>query len=294
MRCAPGSADFRATLPSAAGLIIRTYTIIDESLLADAPKLRVVGRAGVGLDNIDIAACRKRGIEVVYTPDANTQAVVEYVMCLLADALRPRITLAHSVDAPEWNRLREITVGQRQMNELTLGILGLGRVGQRIAAVARAIGLRVLYNDLLEFSIDQRHGAAPVDARTLFEKSDVVSIHIDGRAGNRRFVSAELLKRMKDDVLFINTSRGFLVDNLALAEVLRNHPKALAMLDVHDPEPFDATYPLLGLPNSKLYPHLASRTETAMKNMSWVVRDVTAVLEGRPPEFPAPPPPKAA
>jgi len=288
MRCAYDSAEFRAALPSASGLVVRTYTMVDESLLIHAPKLRVVGRAGVGLDNIDVAACRNRGIEVVYTPDANTQAVVEYVMCLLADALRPRITLDHAVDATTWNRLREVTVAQRQMNELTLGILGFGRVGQRVTAVARALGLWILYNDLLDFPIDQRHGGAPVSAPTLFQQSDVISIHIDGRASNRRFVNSALISLMKSDVVFINTSRGFVVDNLELAEFLRIRPQALALLDVHDPEPFDAKYPLLGLPNAKLYPHLASRTEPAMNNMSWVVKDVIAVLEGRPPEFPAP------
>jgi phosphoglycerate dehydrogenase-like enzyme len=93
---------------------------------------------------------------------------------------------------------------------------------------------------------------------------------------------------MRPSAILINTSRGFVVDNLALKEFYAANRDALAMLDVHEPEPFAADYPLLGLPNVKLFPHLASRTETAMNNMSWVVRDVVAVLEGRTPEFPAP------
>lgn len=279
---------FEALLAEASGLVVRTYTIVDEAMLAKAPKLKAVGRAGVGLDNIDVAACRRRGIEVVYTPDANTQAVVEYVIALLSDALRPRVVLTQAVDDAAWNRLRRDTVAARQMSELTLGILGLGRVGSRLATAARTIGFRVLYNDLREIPIASRQGAEPVPVERLFAESDVISIHIDGRAANRNFVGGRLLGLMKSGVLLINTSRGFVVDNLALASFLKSDLKALAMLDVHEPEPFGSDYPLLGLPNARLYPHLASRTDTAMNNMSWVVRDVLAVLEGRPAAFPAP------
>lgn len=286
--CRPGSAEFDRAIGEACGMVVRTYTIVDDKLLDRAGNLRVVGRAGVGLDNIDVAACRRRSIEVVYTPDANTQAVVEYVVCLLGDALRPRVSLEHAVDVATWNQLREETVGKRQMNQLTLGILGLGRVGKRLAEVARAIGFQVLYNDVEVMPPEQRFGAEPVDARTLFATADVVSVHVDGRPSNRKFINAELIARMKPQAIFINTSRGLVVDNLALADWLRGNPQSLAMLDVHDPEPIDEKYPLLGVPNARLYPHLASRTETAMNNMSWVVKDVIAVLEGKPPRFAAP------
>ena len=121
----------------------------------------------------------------------------------------------------------------------------------------------------------------------MFADSDVLSLHLDGRERNRRFVDEGLIRRMKPNVVFINTSRGFVVDSSALADFLRAHVQALAMLDVHDPEPFGSDYPLLGLSNARLYPHLASRTEAAMLNMSWVVRDVVAVLEGKEPEYPA-------
>lgn len=280
--------DFSEAIERASALVVRTYTIVDQELLARAPKLKVVGRAGVGLDNIDVAACRRRGIEVVYTPDANTQSVVEYVIALLCDALRPRQKMQHAVGMKEWGAFREEFIGRRQMDQLTLGILGLGRVGKRFAQVAGAIGFRVIYNDIVNIPTHLRAGAEPVDVRTLFERSDVVSIHIDGRSENEKFVSAKLIDRMRPDAIFLNTSRGLVVDNLALANWLRANAAGLAMLDVHDPEPFGADYPLLGLPNAWLYPHLASRTEAAMNNMSWVVKDVAAVLEGRGPEFPAP------
>lgn len=292
VKCAADDPRFASLIARAAGLLVRTYTVVDEPLLEKAPKLKVVARAGAGLDNIDVNACKARGIEVVYAPDANTQAVVEYVMALMLDELRPRTLLAinHSIDSSEWNRLREETVGLPQLNELTLGILGLGRVGQRLARASGGggIGMRVLYNDLLEIKPSERAGAEPVDVRQLFAVADVLSVHIDGRSSNRHFVGAELIERLKSGAIFINTARGFVVDNLALAAWLKSHPGGRAVLDVHDPEPFGPDYPLLGLPNAKLYPHLASRTETAMNNMSWVVRDVAAVLEGREPEFAAP------
>ena len=112
---------------------------------------------------------------------------------------------------------------------------------------------------------------------------------LDGRAANRGYVGDELLRAMKPDVIFLNTSRGFVVDSLTLATFLQGHPEAVALLDVHDPEPFDAAYPLLGLPNARLFPHMAASTRRADLNMSWVVRDVAAVLAGDRPRFAAPP-----
>ena len=287
--CPADDPRFPEHLATARGLVVRTYTTVDEAMLARAPGLRVVGRAGVGVDNIDVAACRARGVEVVYTPDANTQAVVEYVLCLLTGALRQPVSLAEAVETDRWKQLRDDLVSPRQLSELTLGILGLGRIGSRLAEVSAAIGFAaVVYNDLLDIPSEGRHGAVPVPVERLFAEADVVSLHIDGRASNRGFVGRSLIESMKPEVVLINTSRGFVVDNLALAAFLEANPQALALLDVHQPEPFDRDYPLLGLDNARLYPHLAAATRLAHVNMSWVVRDVAAVLEGGRPRHPAP------
>jgi phosphoglycerate dehydrogenase-like enzyme len=241
------------------------------------------------VDNIDVAACRARGVEVVYTPDANTQAVVEYVLSLLGPVLRRQISLAEAVDKGRWQQLRAELSSPRQMSELTLGILGLGRIGGRLAEVAAAIGFgRVLYNDLVEIPPARRHGAVSVPVESLFSEADIVSLHVDGRPSNRHFVGRRLIGYLKPGVTLVNTSRGFVVENQALAGFLRDNPEALALLDVHDPEPFDGTYPLLGLANARLSPHLAAATGRADLNMSWVVRDVAAVLDGDPPQHPAP------
>lgn len=286
--CNHDSSEFIEAISDAVGLVVRTYTIVDQRVLDAAPNLKVIGRAGTGLDNIDLDECRKRNIEVVYTPDANTQAVVEYVIMLLSNALRPRTLLSSSVDINDWKYLRAQTCAKRQLSDLTLGILGLGRIGKRLAEVASAIGFTVIYNDLINISSDKRFGAESVSLEQLFSDADVVSIHIDGRASNDKFVNSALIKRMKADVVFINTSRGFVVDTNSLADFLRDNPQALALIDVHEPEPFGSDYALLGLSNAKLYPHLASRTQAAMENMSWVVKDVVKVLEGSQPQYPAP------
>jgi D-3-phosphoglycerate dehydrogenase len=213
---------------------------------------------------------------------------VEYVLALLFDATRPRLTINQAIDSRQWNDLRECLVGPRQVSEMTIGLLGLGRVGGGVGRALSSLASAVIYNDLLEIEPGRRWGARPVSLEELFSTADVLSLHVDGRAANRGFVGESLIRRMKPDATLINTSRGFVVDASAVAAFLRDCPRAKAMLDVHDPEPFDQNYPLLGLANTHLYPHLASRTCSAMRNMSWVVRDVLEVLVGQRPRWPAP------
>lgn len=173
------------------------------------------------------------------------------------------------------------------MDTLSLGVLGLGRIGRRVAEVARAIGFRVRFNDVRPIAPTDRGGAEAVELETLFAESDVISLHIDGRPANRRFVDRRLVSLLKPDATLLNTCRGMVLDTEALAAHLDRHPGSQALLDVHDPEPPHADNPLWGLPNAHLLPHLASRTRQATENMSWVVRDVLAVLEGRRPRWPA-------
>jgi phosphoglycerate dehydrogenase-like enzyme len=169
-----------------------------------------------------------------------------------------------------------------------MGILGLGRIGSRVAAIAGAMGMTVLYHDLLEIPEAKRHGATPVSRERLLAEADVLSIHVDPRPANHRIVSTDLVSQLKETVIVINTARGVLVDSKALAAFLWANPRATALIDVHDPEPFGPDYPLLGLKNANISPHLAAATAAAHENMSWVVRDVVRVLRGEQPEFPAP------
>lgn len=278
---------FAPLIHRAKGLVVRTYTQVDRSMLDEAPELRVVGRAGVGLDNIDVDLCASRGVAVVHTPEANTTAVVEYVFSLIFDALRPRLFLDRPLAKQDWCELRQSLTARRQLCEITLGIYGFGRIGKRVARAATAFGARVIYHDLLEIPENERFGATPVAADELLARSDILTVHVDGRTENRHLIGAEAVKLLKDDAVVINTSRGHVVDAFALADFMVQHRAALAMLDVHDPEPIEATSPLLEIPNVHLSPHIAACTEGAHRNMGWVVKDVWRVLSGETPEFPA-------
>ena len=261
----------------------------NRALLEKSPRLKVVGRGGVGIENIDVPACRSRGVEVVYTPDANTLAVGDFVFGYILQLLRPWNFFRDKIYPPaEFKNIRN-TVRGRQLNELTIGILGMGRVGRRVGHIATSgFGMRVIYNDLLNVQNDLKFSATSVDKPTLFREADVLSLHVTMLAGNENLVGRDEIAMMKRDAILINTSRGEVLDAAALAEAIREKRLAGAAIDVFHPEPPEADFPLLGFENVLLTPHLAARTFTAMENMSWVVRDVMAVLRGEKPKFPAP------
>ncbi|TVS08960.1 MAG: 3-phosphoglycerate dehydrogenase [Phycisphaerales bacterium] len=283
----PTNPTFNEALAQADALIVRTYTAVNADLLAKAPKLRVVGRAGVGLDNIDLHACRQRSVRVVHTPGANTDAVVEFVVACMLDATRHRLYLQAPLAETDWNKLRDELVSERQLSSLTLGIYGLGRIGSRVARAAAALNMRVIYLDTRDIDPAQRHGATPVDRETLLAQSDIISLHVDARPENRNLLNADAFGRMRSNAVFINAARGFLVDPFALAEFMIAHPRATAIIDVHEPEPFGPDYPLLDIDNIHLTPHIAAATRDAKTAMSWVVKDIWKVLSGEPPEHEA-------
>ena len=280
---------FDRHLATADGLVVRTYTKVNESMLDKAPRLKVVGRGGVGLESIDLAACRRRGVQVVYTPDANTLAVGDFVFGYILQILRPWCFFKdRAPDPKEFKRVRN-TVRGRQLNELTIGILGMGRVGRRVGHIAATgFGMRVLYNDLIDVSEHVHFPATSVDKPTLYRQADILSIHVTMLPGNENLVGASQIAMMKPDAILINTSRGEVLDAQALADAIRAKRLAGAAVDVYWPEPPPSDFPLLKLDNVLLTPHLAARTCTALENMSWVVRDVVEVLNGCPPKYPAP------
>jgi len=266
-------------LGDADGLVVRTYTRVTAALLESAPRLRVVGRAGVGLDNIDQEACAARGVRVVNTPEANTDAVAEYVLAAALRCLRPLTPLAGAVSDEEWGRLREAAIAPRELSECTVGAWGLGRIGRGVARRMGALGAAVIYHDVVEIAPGDRAGAEPVGAGELLERSDVLTMHVDAREENRGLLGGAELARMKPDAVVINAARGMVVDAGALARWLSANPRASAALDVFDPEPIAPGHPLLGLPNALLTPHVGAATARAKAAMSWVVRDVMAALE---------------
>lgn len=289
VEAAPGTSEFEAAQPEIVGLVVRTYTKVNAALLDRCPKLKVVGRGGVGIENIDVKACRARGVEVVYTPDANSFAVADFVIGYALQLLRPWAFFRDRVYEPKEFRHVRDTLRGVQLDELTFGILGMGRVGRRLGHIAATgFGARVIYHDILDVRSQLTFPAEAVDKPTLFRAADIVTLHIDMRPGNEHLVGAPLISLMKPTAILINASRGEVLDDAALAAAIREKRIAGAAIDVFDPEPPKADYPLLGFDNVLLTPHMAARTYTAVENMSWVVRDVIDVLNGKPPKYPAP------
>lgn len=286
---APGFGD---ALARAEGAVVRTYTWVDRDFLAAAPRLRVVGRGGVGLDNINIEACRERGVEVVYTPDANTSAVADLVFAQLIRLIRPLHEIRSAADVtPDAWKLARSDAGLL-LSELTLGILGMGRVGRAVGRIAaRGFGMPVLYHDLRDVSADIDFDAQAVSRDELLSGATALTVHVDGRPGNRNLVGKTMLNAFAGRYL-VNMSRGMVLSEQAVADAMARGRLHGAAIDVFEPEPPPADSPLVRLAetgaNVLLTPHMASRATSAVENMSWVVRDVIAVLTGQRPKYPAP------
>ena len=276
-----------AHLADANALIVRTYTIVNTELLDHAPSLKVIARAGVGLDNIDLDACTSRNIRVVHTPSANTSAVVEYVTQTMLNALRSITTVSDPSTDQRWHAMRESAITPKTCVGTRLGIVGFGKIGSSLARVASALDMEVVYYDLKDIDECHRSGAEPMSLDELASTASVISVHVDGRATNHHILTDTFFSLLKPDTVLINTSRGMVIDPLAAADFARSNPQALFILDVHDPEPIAPDSPLLGLPNVTLTPHIAAGTRSAKENMSWVVRDIIRVLNGEEPKFPA-------
>jgi D-3-phosphoglycerate dehydrogenase len=281
--CPADSLRFQELLPQAKGLVIRTYTTVDFAMIENAPNLVVIGRAGVGVDNIELEACKDRGITVVHTPDANSESVVEFTLTTMLSNMRTRHEVSTGLSQDEWNALRDSSMTTKEFSELTLGIIGFGRIGSRLGKIARLLGFKVLFHDLL--TIDETNGCTQVSLDELLRESDVISTHVDGRTENRHLCNSEMFHAMKQNVLFMNAARGCIVDSYALTDFLQHNQDAHAILDVHEPEPITSEYPLLHVSNATLYPHIACKTKKATVNMGWVVKDIDAVLRNEQPNF---------
>jgi len=283
IRCQPEEA--RRHIAQADALVVRTYTQVDEALLSAARKLKVVGRAGVALENIDVAAAQARGIEVVYTPAANTLAVVDYTIRQIIEMNRRFWPMTGPTSAKQFHRVRKETFG-RFLATATLGIIGAGRIGSRVGRAAVGLGMKVLYNDIIPIDLD--YPAESVDKPSLYRDSDIVTIHVPLTEQTKRMINAETLAMFKPGAQFINCARGPCVNYHDLAQALRSGHLSAAAVDCHDPEPPPADYPLFGLKNVILTPHIAARVPAAVAAMCDVVQDVVAVLTGKRPAYPAP------
>lgn len=275
-----------AAVADADGLVVRTYTQVNAELLSHAKRLKVVGRAGVALENIDVPACKARGVEVVHTPEANTLAVVDYTIRMICEMNRRFWPITRPLSPEEFHKERKQIFG-RFLSGTTLGIVGIGRIGSRVGRAAAALGMKVLTNDIKDIPLD--YPATAVDKPTLYAQSDIVTIHVPLTNLTRKFINAKALDGFRQGCQFINAARGQCVDYDALAAAIRQGRISAAAIDCHDPEPPPLDYPMYGLPNVILTPHVAARVPSAVEAMCDVVYDVVGVLEGKAPKFPAQP-----
>ena len=252
---------------------------ISASLMADFPNLRVVARCGVGLDNIDTAAAHKRGIAVVYAPGSTTTAVAEHTLLLMLAAARRIQPIANAVTAGDW-AVRDSYQGSELAGK-TLGVIGLGAIGRRVAELATAFGMHVV--SWSRASYDSRYPARPF--RELLATADIVSLHIALTPETRHLIGATELALMQPGALLINTARGGLIDQQALADALEQRRLGAFATDVLDPEPPAASERLLHSENVLITPHIAALTDTTYRAMCVrTATNVLAILRGEQPE----------
>jgi len=270
-------------LVGANGLIVRNRTRVDAELLANAPRLSVVGRLGVGLDNIAVDLCAARGIVVLPALGANALAVAEYVVCTAMLLLRSAYWATEEIAAGEWPRDR---LGNgREVRGKTLGLVGFGAIGRVTGKLARAVGMQVIAFDPQipeSASVWHEEAVIPRGLDDVMANADVVSLHVPLTQGTRNLVNAECLAKMKQDAVIINTARGGVVDEAAVASALKEGRLAGAALDVFADEPLPAGSPLAGCPNLILTPHIAGVTRESNVRVSMVIADkVAAHLSAR-------------
>jgi glyoxylate reductase len=257
---------------------------IDQQLLDAAPRLRVVSNMAVGYDNVDVAACTARGIPVGNTPGVLTDTTADLAFALLLAAARRIVEGADYVRARRWKTWGPMLLMGPDLHAATLGILGLGRIGQAVARRARGFDMRILYHDIqpmTEAAADL--GATYVDIDTLLAESDFITLHVNLTEATYHLIDREALRKMKSSAILVNASRGGVIDPQALYEALRDGEIAYAALDVTEPEPIREDDPLVSLPNCIVVPHIGSASiATRTKMATMAAENLLAGLRGEP------------
>jgi phosphoglycerate dehydrogenase-like enzyme len=278
----------RREIVGADALIIRTGGVIDAPLMDRDRNLKVVGRHGVGFDQIDIGAATERGIQVLYTPGANTESVCEHVFAMMIGVSKHFPHMMSALAAGDYHA-RTSRMG-RDIAGRTLGIIGFGRIGQRVGAVAHsAFGMKVLYHDIVAppAEAEERAGAKRVGLDELLAGSEYVTIHVPLDASTRRMIDRAALARMRPDAILINCARGPVVVESDVAEALDAGRLWGYGGDVFEDEPPRPDHPLIGRPDVMLTPHSAAQTVEGLRNMAtWIAQDVLGVLRGERPRNP--------
>jgi lactate dehydrogenase-like 2-hydroxyacid dehydrogenase len=266
-------------------LSLLTDRVDDELLETAGPQLRVVSNFAVGYDNIDVAACTRRGVAVGNTPGVLTETTADLAFALLMAVARRLPEALDHVREDRWLTWGPLLLLGKDVHGGTLGLVGFGRIGREMARRATGFGMRTLYHDVVraEPTVETELHATYVPLETLLEESDFVSLHTVLSPETRHLIDAAALARMKPGAILVNTSRGPVVDQQALAEALRSGHLFGAGLDVTDPEPLRADHPLVTLRNCLVVPHIASASERTRDRMAEkAARNLVAGLRGEP------------
>jgi D-3-phosphoglycerate dehydrogenase len=267
--------EYEPHLTDCDALIVRSAVKVKADILAKAPKLRVIGRAGVGVDNVDLPAATAAGVLVMNTPGGNAVSVAEHTLAMMLSLARTVPDASASTRGGRWEKKKFLG---NELRGKTLGIVGLGNIGQEVVRRARAFEMRVLASDpYVNPQTASDLGITLIDLDSLYAQSDYISLHVALTPETRKMINAAAITRMKDGVRIVNCARGELVDQQALAEALVSGKVAGAGLDVFDPEPPAADSAILAAPNLVATPHIGGSTEEAQEIVG--IRIVEQLIE---------------
>ncbi len=259
-------------------IVVRSKTRVDKELLDKASKLKIIVRAGSGLDNIDVNEAARRGLKVINAPEASVQSVAELTIALMIAAARRVYEACSRVKSREWKKLTGV-----ELYGKTLGIIGFGRIGSRVGRIARCIGMHVIAYDIRDVRMKAEEIGAKVagSLEELLENSDVISIHVPLKEDTYHMISYREFSLMKKGVIVVNTSRGKVIDTRALLKALENEIVAAAALDVLENEPpkEEWEFKLINHPRVIVTPHIGAQTREAQRRVAeTILEKLRAVL----------------
>jgi lactate dehydrogenase-like 2-hydroxyacid dehydrogenase len=268
-----------SVLPRAEGLFSLLTIPVNEFILEQAPKLRVVSNMAVGIDNIDVQACTLRNIPVGNTPGVLTESTADLTMAIMLACARKIPQSSLDARQGKWKTWSPAGWLGRELNGSILGIIGMGKIGKAVAKRAQGFGMRIIFTDPVEKEIQD---ATQVSLEELLRKSDIISLHAPLTPETKQLINQTTLSMMKPTSMLINAARGPLVDTAALMNALQTNKIAAAALDVTDPEPLPPTHPLYDIPNCLIVPHIGSATQKTRKKMAELACDnLLAGLRGK-------------
>ncbi len=264
---------------------------LDREVMAAAPRLKVISNLAVGYDNIDIPAATKRGIVVTHTPDVLTETVADFTVCLMLAASRRLAEADRYTREGKWKTWEIMLLAGQDLHHATLGLIGVGRIGAAVARRAQGFGMRVIYYDPIRREDLERSLGIEFQAfNDVLREADVISIHVPLSEETRHLIGRAQFVLMKKTAVFVNTSRGPVVDQQALTEALTKGVIFAAGIDVFEKEPVAADDPLLKLENVVVAPHIASASvPTRLRMATLAAENLVAVLQGRRPPNPVNP-----